>query len=110
MASLAVIVLIILLAIFAPVLTAIEGQDPYTTHNDLIDTGVFTNGLPLPGYGRPSLSHWLGIEAVNGRDIFARIAYGARVSLTIAILATLVSIVLGTARAMAAYFGGWVDP
>jgi peptide/nickel transport system permease protein len=110
MTSLGVIILIILLAIFAPVLTAIEGQDPYTTHNDLIDTGVFTNGLPLPGYGRPSVSHWLGIEAVNGRDIFARIAYGARVSLTIAILATLVSVVLGTLLgAMAAYFGGWVD-
>jgi peptide/nickel transport system permease protein len=87
MASLGVIFLIILLAIFAPLLTAIEGQDPYTTHNDLID-----------------------IEAVNGRDIFARIAYGARVSLTIAILATLVSVVLGTLLgAMAAYFGGWVD-
>jgi peptide/nickel transport system permease protein len=108
--SLAVIIIIVLMAIFAPVLTAIEGQDPFTSHNDLIDTGAFTNGLPLPGFGRPSASHWLGIEAVNGRDIFARMVYGARVSLTIALLATLVSVILGTLLgATAAYFGGIVD-
>lgn len=110
MISLAVIVILILVAILAPVLTAIEGQDPYTKHDDLIDTGTFTNGLPLPGYGRPSASHWLGIEASNGRDIFARMVYGARVSLTIAILATLVSVVLGTILgAIAAFFGGAID-
>ncbi len=66
--------------------------------------------MPLPGYKFPSASHWLGVEPVNGRDIFARLVYGARVSLTIALLATLMSVVLGTLLgAMAAYFRGAVD-
>ena len=54
----------------------------------MLDDGsvTFTPGLPLPGYMYPSWNHWLGVEPQTGRDIFARLAYGARVSLTIAIL------------------------
>ncbi len=88
--SLAFIVFLILLAIFAPLIAGIEGQDPYTFHNSntVLDDGSisFTPGLPLPGYMYPSATHWLGVEPQTGRDIFARFAYGARVSLTIAIL------------------------
>jgi len=57
----------------------------------------------------PSLSHVLGTDAF-GRDLFARIVHGGRTSLTIAILATISSAVLGTALgAIAGYFGGRVD-
>lgn len=57
----------------------------------------------------PSLSHILGTDAF-GRDLFARIVHGGRTSLTIALLATLSSAVLGTALgAIAGYFGGRVD-
>jgi peptide/nickel transport system permease protein len=101
--SLAFIVFLILLAIFAPLIAGIEGQDPYTFHNSntVLDDGSisFTPGLPLPGYMYPSATHWLGVEPQTGRDIFARLAYGARVSLTIAICATLVSVVFGTVLA-----------
>ena len=78
----------------------------------MLDDGSisFTPGLPLPGYMYPSATHWLGVEPQTGRDIFARLAYGARMSLTIAICATLVSVVFGTVLgAMAAYFGGFLD-
>ncbi len=114
MVSLGVIVLLCLIAIFAPVLTGIEGQNPFTFHNgpDVLDNGLisFSPGLPLPGFKFPSATHWLGVEPQTGRDIFARMVYGARVSLTIALLATLVSVILGTLLgAMAAYFGGFVD-
>jgi peptide/nickel transport system permease protein len=112
--SLAFIVFLILLAIFAPLIAGIEGQDPYTFHNSntVLDDGSisFTPGLPLPGYMYPPATHWLGVEPQSGRDIFARLAYGARVSLTIAICATLVSVVFRTVLgAMAAYFGGFLD-
>ncbi|WP_251444548.1 MULTISPECIES: ABC transporter permease [unclassified Microbacterium] len=109
--SLGVVVAIILFALLAPVLTAIEGQDPFTTHTgpDMLDD-FNTPGLPLPQFIYPSAQHWLGVEPGLGRDLFARLAYGAQVSLTIALLATLVSVVLGTILGAAAgFFGGKVD-
>jgi peptide/nickel transport system permease protein/oligopeptide transport system permease protein len=52
----------------------------------------------------------LGVEPVNGRDIFSRIVAGAGVSLLIGFLATLVSVLIGTVMGViAGYFGGWVD-
>jgi peptide/nickel transport system permease protein len=111
LASLGVVVAIILFAILAPVLTAIEGQSPYTTHTgpDVLDD-FNVPGLPLPQFLYPSAQHWLGVEPGLGRDLFARLAYGAQVSLTIALLATLVSVVLGTIMGAAAgFFGGKVD-
>lgn len=125
MISLGIIVFLILVAILAPLLTKIEGQNATEYHNSgtvicngegKVDAqglplpGQCTVGLPNPGYEYPSATHWLGVEPVNGRDIFARIVYGARVSLTIALLATLVSVVLGTViGAAAAFFGGIID-
>ncbi len=45
-----------------------------------------------------------------GRDIFTRIAYGAQVSLGVALLAAIVAVTVGTVvGAVAAYYGGWVD-
>ncbi|MEU9359988.1 ABC transporter permease [Streptomyces sp. NPDC048301] len=111
LAALAVVVLMILFAALAPLLTAIEGQDPYTTRTspDVLDD-YRTPGLPLSYYRFPSYDHWLGVEPGLGRDLFARMAHGAQVSLIIALLATAVSVVLGTVLGAAAgYFGGKVD-
>lgn len=57
----------------------------------------------------PSLAHPFGMDEV-GRDVLSRAIYGARVSLLIAVLATALSVVIGTGvGATAGYFGGWVD-
>jgi ABC-type dipeptide/oligopeptide/nickel transport system permease subunit len=57
-----------------------------------------------------SRDHLLGIEPLNGRDIFSRIVYGARISLLIAFSATLLSVSLGvTLGVIAGYLGGWTD-
>jgi peptide/nickel transport system permease protein len=104
-----VIVLLVLVAIFAPFLAALEGQDPNTQPGDpgsILDL----SGNPIGPLGGISSEHWLGLEPVNGRDLFARIVYGARVSLLIAVGATLVQIVIGViVGIIAGFLGGWMD-
>jgi oligopeptide transport system permease protein len=54
-------------------------------------------------------AHWFGTDA-NGRDLFVRTLYGARVSLAVGLAATSVSLVIGvTYGAIAGYFGGRID-
>jgi peptide/nickel transport system permease protein len=53
--------------------------------------------------------HWLGTDEV-GRDIFARLIYASRISLSIGFLAVAVAMLVGTSvGALAGYFGGWLD-
>jgi peptide/nickel transport system permease protein len=64
---------------------------------------------PSESLAPPNAAHWLGTDA-EGRDVFARMLYGARISLSIGVVAVglyvLIGIVIG---ALAGYFGGWVD-
>ncbi|TDW94285.1 MULTISPECIES: ABC transporter permease [Kribbella] len=98
-----VVLFFILIAIFAPVLTKIEGGDIGTFHPDLVDE-----------YGFPTFAsnaqHWFGVEPKTGRDNFARWVYGARPSLIIAFVATLSGTVVGVVMGLlAGFLGGWVD-
>ena len=57
----------------------------------------------------PGLAHWLGTDT-EGRDVFARMLYGTRVSLTIGVVAVSIYVAIGIVLgAFAGYFGGWVD-
>lgn len=106
--SLGFLALVFLMALFAPVLTQISGWTPYEFDESVIDAA--SGGLPLGGMGAVSSNHWFGVEPQNGRDIFARIVYGARVSMLIAISATILTSFLGVVLGMlAGFFGGIID-
>jgi peptide/nickel transport system permease protein len=91
-ASLLVIVVITLSAIFAPALT----QDP--------------NALSASDRKQgPTAEHWFGTDEA-GRDLFARTLHGGRVSLTVGVAATAIALFIGTLiGALAGYFGGKTD-
>ena len=109
LAGAAFLVFLILVAIFAPLIVKFLGSPPNEFHQDLIDTAGGTL-LPIGAFGGMSLDHLMGIEPVNGRDIFSRVVYGSRISLLIAFLATLLSVAIGTTLGIVAgFFGGWVD-
>lgn len=100
--SFGVIVLIILLALIAPVFTLLTHHGPNQVFPDI---GQNANGGPVP----PGGLFWLGTDA-SGRDLFIRILYGARISLIVGVLATGVSVVVGVIFGLAAgYLGGVVD-
>jgi ABC-type dipeptide/oligopeptide/nickel transport system permease subunit len=101
-----VVILLVLAAIFAPLVCDLLGIDAYKFNTSLLDPA---NSFPKGGSGI-SGAHWLGVEPASGRDILARLLIGARISLTIAVLATVLSILIGvTFGTIAGYSGGWVD-
>lgn len=92
-ASAIVIVLFILAAIFAPLLT------PYT----------FDGMDLLHRLAPPSKEHLLGTDEA-GRDVLTRLLYGARISLLVGIVPTIISMLVGAVLGIiAGYNGGWVD-
>ena len=78
MVSLVVIVLIVLVAIFAPLFAALTGHGRRTSST--ATPASTPSGLPR----RPSGTFWLGTDDL-GRDLLVRIAYGARISLLVGV-------------------------
>jgi peptide/nickel transport system permease protein len=101
-ASAVVILLIVLMAIFAPVVAALTGHG---ADHQYRTTGLSSFGLPVG----PSHRFLLGTDDL-GRDILVRIAYGARISLLVGVVATLLTVAIGAVLGlMAGYFSGLVD-
>ncbi len=93
MVGMVILVILTISAVGAPV---VARNDPYHTTLSLIRKP-------------PSSAHWLGGDS-SGRDVFARLIYAGRVSLSVGLVAvsiyTLIGLLLG---ALAGYYGGWVD-
>ena len=103
-ASMIVLAIITLMALFAPYLSryAFDAID-----YDLVSCAPswWPGDVACSAGG----AHWFGTDAV-GRDLFVRVLYGARVSLAVGVVATLVSLVIGVLYgATAGYLGGRVD-
>ncbi len=93
-----VLLILIAIAIAAPILT------PYSP-----EEGRIANRLQPPVWQGGSWSHPLGTDGI-GRDYATRLAYGARVALTVGLLATLLSGAIGIALGvLAGFFGGRID-
>jgi peptide/nickel transport system permease protein len=91
--GLAIIVLIALTALFAPLIA---------THD------IYAQDLTMR-LQRPSAAHWFGTDEL-GRDIFSRLVFGARITLYIALLTAVIAAPLGLiVGTTSGYLGGWVD-
>jgi peptide/nickel transport system permease protein len=102
LASFVAVGCVVLLALGAPVVSLLTGHGVDTQYRT---TGLTPDGLPRP----PSTEFWLGTDDL-GRDLLVRIAYGARISLLVGVVATLITVVIGVVVGLAAgYFGGLVD-
>jgi ABC-type dipeptide/oligopeptide/nickel transport system permease subunit len=98
----AFILFLVLVAIFAPLIVKLIGTTGPTVQNP---KALDSFGTPTG----PSGNHIFGVDQL-GRDVFARVLYGARVSLEVAIIATAISVTIGVTMGMiAGYFRGWVD-
>lgn len=86
-----VVLFYLVIAVFAPVICAILGISPYRLDRNALND----YGLPAGPFGGISGEHWLGVEPGTGRDILARLLYGARVSLFVGFLGTLFTTTLG---------------
>ena len=87
---------IALLAVMALAAPLVAGHDPFGI--DLI------NSLQPP-----SAQHWFGTD-IQGRDVWARLVYGARVSLSVGIISQGIALTLGVILGLlAGYYGRWVD-
>jgi peptide/nickel transport system permease protein len=88
-----VIVLLVVLAVAAPLLAR---------HNPT-DVDLINSLQP------PSSQHWFGTD-IQGRDVWARLVYGARVSLTVGVVSQGIALTLGVILGLlAGYYGKWID-
>ncbi|HTA05791.1 MAG TPA: ABC transporter permease, partial [Solirubrobacteraceae bacterium] len=96
------ILLLIFVAIFAPLVVKLLGlPSPYTQNPNL--TGSF--GEPLG----PSSGHPFGVDPL-GEDVASRVIYGTRVSLEIGLIGTAVATTIGVVLGLVAgYYRGWID-
>ncbi|MBA2683045.1 MAG: ABC transporter permease [Gemmatimonadaceae bacterium] len=93
MIGLGAIAMMVLLAILAPLVTR---WDP---------TGIALANQLQP----PSSAHWLGTD-LQGRDVWARLVYGARISLSVGFLSQGISLSIGLSLGLiAGFYGKWVD-
>jgi peptide/nickel transport system permease protein len=93
LAAAGVLLLLILLALLAPLIT------PYGF--DSIDLAHRREA--------PSMAHWFGTDEI-GRDLLTRVLFGARISLSIGIISAAMSVAIGTAvGGLAGYAGRWID-
>lgn len=93
LSGLLIITILVAIAIFAPKITTYEP----------------TSQNILERLQKPSVKHLLGTDEL-GRDVFSRIVYGTRISLSVGFIAVGISVIIGVFfGALAGFYGGWID-
>ena len=93
MLSMAIILIVLIMAIVGPLISKFD----YST-NDLLNSNKW-----------PDKIHWFGTDEL-GRDIFVRVMYGARISLSVGVVAAIINLTIGVLYGgISGYYGGNVD-
>lgn len=101
-----VVLFFIFLAYGAPLVTRLFGVSSTETYLE----GLDSQGMPLGAGGGISLQHPFGLEPGAGRDVFAMLLYGSRISFSVAIITSITTIGIGMLLGITAgYFRGRVD-
>jgi peptide/nickel transport system permease protein len=101
-----VVIFFVCLALFAPWVCKALGINPLTLDRKALNDF----GLPNGPFGAMSRKHLLGVEPGTGRDILARLIYGARISLFVGFVSTLLTTVIGVVLGIVAgYRRGKID-
>lgn len=101
-----VVLFFIFLAYGAPLVTRLFGVSSTETYLE----GLDSQGMPLGAGGGISLQHPFGLEPGAGRDVFAMLLYGSRISFSVAIITSVTTIGIGMLLGITAgYFRGRVD-
>ncbi|GAA1515929.1 ABC transporter permease [Sphaerisporangium rubeum] len=109
-ASAVVVAFFFLVAILAPVISWLYGKDPYTTYGQNTPGLLNDYGYPILPNGGVSGDFWFGLEPGLGRDVFMQLVYGIRTSLSIAVIVTIVTTLIGVVMGIwSGYAGGKTD-
>lgn len=103
------ILLLLLMAIFAPFAAPKSFSDQVLLDNNKVPSWIVRLFPTMQPYARISTTYFLGADYV-GRDVLSRIMYGTRISLTVALIAPIISLLIGvTFGSISGYLGGRAD-
>ena len=115
MVAMVVFLLVVLFSFGAPLIASVVSRQDYQTQNlqaTFAKPGETKESIQFGGPGgvaRVTNKHWLGSDEL-GRDVLTRLAYGGRISPTVALLAMLLALTMGLLiGAISGFYGGWVD-
>lgn len=104
-----IIIVLLMLAIFAPQIAPRPFADQVLTDQNKVPSWILTVFPTIKPYAKISNDYSLGADYV-GRDLFSRIVYGARISLTVAFIGPIISLLIGVIYgSISGFFGGRVD-
>ena len=101
-ASGVIIVVILLLAIFGKYVAMLEG--PGWNYKEADSSALNPNNFYFPkgALGGVSSRHWFGVEPQQGRDMFARVVYGLRISMIVSLVSTFLTTLIGVVMGVVA--------